>query len=41
MVAALSVVYPLNVVNAQTSKSIADRALAAAPLISTELGFNG
>ena len=41
MVAALSVVYPLNVVNAQTSKSIAERALAAAPLISTELGFNG
>ncbi len=41
MVAALSVVYPLNVVNAQTSKIIAELTQATAPLISTELGFNG
>ena len=41
MVAALSVVYPLNVVNAQTSKTIAELTQATAPLISTELGFNG
>jgi DNA-binding IclR family transcriptional regulator len=41
MVAALSVVYPLNVVNAQASKKIAEYTLATAPLISTELGFNG
>jgi len=41
MVAALSVVYPLNVVNAQTSKTIAELTQSTAPLISTELGFNG